>query len=486
MESFKTFKNRKGPRSVIHFMVLYFNNCCIHGFRYLTRAMLMFFEKFLWFTLLVVSIYFCIVVCLSSIDRYYTKSTHIGLERNYIFWNTTLPSLTVCPMDRLNISIFADYCRKNGIKGTQKDIFWDFLENLANSTYINFQNIPESDQIDQVIKDIGLKPENYMELIYNLTYDKTYEPNINERIRCVDGSTYIHVRQVLTEWGLCYLGNSMLTDQYSSRYYIFGETPEPNKYEEELSLIQCQIGSFFQRDTQFTLRGFSGPAIIAFAHSAFEVSKVDSNSNYAEDGVMYDLSTEEIVAEDNLEHETTIAMRKCRFSHESNLTHYPFYSRNICQQECRINLAYRICKCIPHFYPNRIENPKKVCDYKTLRSCFPRHAKYFLKLYEENAKEDKHSGCYCEQNCLDAVVTIKSIDPMANAKHLLQGIGSQLTVKTWPQTRLKRQVIFSMTDLLVSIGGTAGLFLGFSVLGFVEVLYFFTIRLIWQILGYTL
>ncbi|XP_016995063.2 pickpocket protein 19 [Drosophila takahashii] len=486
MESLKAFKNRKGPKAVINFIILYFNNCCIHGFRYLTRAMLIFFEKFLWFTLLVVSIYFCIVVCLSSIDRYYTKSTHIGLERNYIFWNTSLPSVTVCPMDRLNITFFSDYCRKNGVKGPQKDVLWDFLENLANSTYINFQNIPESEQVDQVIKDIGLKPEKYMELIFNLTYDKTYEPNIMERIRCVDGSTYIHVRQVLTEWGLCYLGNSMLTEQYSSQYFIYGEYPEPNRYEQELSLIQCQVGSFFQRDTQFTLRGFSSPAIIAFAHSAFEVSKVDSNSNYAVEGVMYDLSTEEIVAEDNLEDETTVSMRKCRFYHESNLTHFPFYTRNICQQECRINLAYRICKCIPHFYPNRIANPKKVCDYKTLRSCFPRHSKFFLKLYEENGKHEKPASCYCEQNCLDAVVTIKSIDPMANAKHLLQGIGSQVTVKTWPQTRLKRQVIFSMTDLLVSIGGTAGLFLGFSVLGLVEVLYFFTIRLVWQILGYTI
>jgi len=45
---------------------------------------------------------------------------------------------------------------------------------------------------------------------------------------------------------------------------------------------------------------------------------------------------------------------------------------------------------------------------------------------------------------------------MANAKHLLQGIGSQLTVKTWPQTRLKRQVIFSLTDLLGNV--TSSLF----------------------------
>lgn len=68
---------------------------------------------------------------------------------------------------------------------------------MANSTYINFQNIPQNEQIDQIIEDIGLKPEHYTELIYNLTYDRTYEPNFNERIRCMDGAMFIHVRQVL-------------------------------------------------------------------------------------------------------------------------------------------------------------------------------------------------------------------------------------------------------------------------------------------------
>lgn len=67
---------------------------------------------------------------------------------------------------------------------------------MANSTYINFQNIPQNEQIDQIIEDIGLKPEHYTELIYNLTYDRTYEPNFNERIRCMDGAMFIHVRQV--------------------------------------------------------------------------------------------------------------------------------------------------------------------------------------------------------------------------------------------------------------------------------------------------
>jgi len=37
---------------------------------------------------------------------------------------------------------------------------------------------------------------------------------------------------------------------------------------------------------------------------------------------------------------------------------------------------------------------------------------------------------------------------MSGAKQLLGGIGSAVSVKTWPQSRLRRQVIFSLTDLL--------------------------------------
>ncbi|EDW76036.1 uncharacterized protein Dwil_GK14883 [Drosophila willistoni] len=476
--------NWRGPKIILDYIKLYFNNCCIHGFRYIVKPMLIVFERSLWCALLVVSIYFCINVCLSSVDRYYTKSTHIGLERNYHFWNTTLPSLTVCPMQRLNDSLFSSYCRANGIKGQDKTEFWNFMENLANSTYTNFQNIPGSDNIDSILMNLGIKPEQYMELIYNLTFDSTYEPVEKLRTRSIDGQVNIHVRQVLTEYGLCYLGNSKLGKEYSSRYLIFGSYPEYNKYEHSRTLLEVQLGSFFEKDVSFTLLGFTSIAIDSYIHSAFEVMKVDNNFGYTDEGVVYDPESEEITAEENLETETSIRQRKCRFHHESNLTHFPIYTRNICQQECRINLAYRICKCIPHFYPNRISKPKTVCDYKTLKACFPKHSSFFLKLYEEHGKHEKPATCYCEQNCLDAVVTTKSALPMIGSKQLLGSIGSAISMKTWPQNRLKRQVIFSFSDLLVSIGGTAGLFLGFSVLGLVEFIYFFTMRLIWHIVGY--
>jgi len=41
----KNSKYRNGLKIVINYFVLYFNNCCIHGFRYLTDSMLILFEK---------------------------------------------------------------------------------------------------------------------------------------------------------------------------------------------------------------------------------------------------------------------------------------------------------------------------------------------------------------------------------------------------------------------------------------------------------
>lgn len=47
---------------------------------------------------------------------------------------------------------------------------------------------------------------------------------------------------------------------------------------------------------------------------------------------------------------------------------------------------------------------------------------------------------------------------------------------TWPIIRYKREVLFGWVDLLVSFGGIAGLFLGFSLLSGVEIAYYFTMR----------
>lgn len=100
-----------------------------------------------------------------------------------------------------------------------------------------------------------------MELIYNLTFDGTYEPIEKLRIRCVDGQLHLKTRQILTEFGLCYLCSSYLGEEYSSRYLIFGEFPEVNKYLNKHRFVVVKKATFFDKDVGFNLMGFDTEAI---------------------------------------------------------------------------------------------------------------------------------------------------------------------------------------------------------------------------------
>ena len=53
----------------------------------------------------------------------------------------------------------------------------------------------------------------------------------------------------------------------------------------------------------------------------------------------------------------------------------------------------------------------------------------------------------------------------------------ELALDRLPSIRLKRSVVRGPLDLVVSMGGTAGLFVGASLLSFVELIYFFTVRI---------
>lgn len=46
----------------------------------------------------------------------------------------------------------------------------------------------------------------------------------------------------------------------------------------------------------------------------------------------------------------SVAQRKCRFLDESELDISPVYSYNLCKMQCRSELCYKLCHCVPHFY----------------------------------------------------------------------------------------------------------------------------------------
>lgn len=96
---------------------------------------------------------FCATVHLSlkSLNRYETKSTVLTIERDHYYWNTSLPSFTICPVkSRIDLDLFDSYCEQKKITGTAKDEFYEFIESLANASYESFDLIKHYDSVDVI------------------------------------------------------------------------------------------------------------------------------------------------------------------------------------------------------------------------------------------------------------------------------------------------------------------------------------------------
>lgn len=150
-----------------------------------------------------------------------------------------------------------------------------------------------------------------------------------------------------------------------------------------------------------------------------------------------------------------------------------------------------------------MNNPKRFCTYKELKTCFPKYRLLFLEFQskDENGLTKESENCYCLQNCLDSNVIVEKFQVLKGTDSLLGSIGGLVIMKKYPLIRFQREVIFTLTDFfgeifqsfflnflifscIVSVGGTAGLFVGISVLSVIEIIYFFSLRLFFFVLGY--
>lgn len=98
---------------------------------------------------MVVSFCATVILSLQSLKRYETKSTVVSIERDHYYWNTSLPSLTICPViNRIDKDRFEDYCEANKIYGIEKLEFYEFMESMANASYDSFHQIKSYKSID--------------------------------------------------------------------------------------------------------------------------------------------------------------------------------------------------------------------------------------------------------------------------------------------------------------------------------------------------
>ncbi|XP_017024503.1 pickpocket protein 19 [Drosophila kikkawai] len=396
-------------------------------------------ERLFWLAIVISSVIAALLLSRFQLDRYFSSPTVISVDRDYRGWNGSLPAVTLCYYDHIDSFKANEYIQEVwNVSIIDEDYFYfmDFLYAVVNATagnYAELAKFAEDERFDQI---------DLYEMIQRV--DRPFEQVISS----FDSSFEVHVQMVMTERGSCYAINSPMSTVLSGQPVAYELMPQP---------LSCQYG---KQQCYIRMDLYESTGVLD-VHSPFEVSATEANivALHKSDEITASFKVLETVASKNLR-ELSVAQRKCVFNNEET-SNLKIYSKSLCLARCRAVMALEMCNCVPFFYPY-VEGP----------SCNPAG---FECLLDFKWPIWALHICKCPSTCTEIEYTMQTVKKSSWGVKNNEEVSSSETATSsfrWdlipPKVRMRRDVVYSFEDLVVSFGGVLALFVGVSVMGLVE------------------
>ncbi|XP_063829494.1 pickpocket protein 28-like [Ostrinia nubilalis] len=195
--------------------------------------------------------------------------------------------------------------------------------------------------------------------------------------------------------------------------------------------------------------------------------------------------------------------RQCYFPYERYLRYFKIYTQSNCEMECLTNFTNAMCGCVHVGMLRSADIP--VCNVGKM-ACVTNAQ---IELVVSNIKEGLHieeaegnktiqgarqlaAQCHCLPACTSIEynsetsqadfdwrkVSKAGLVPFSEDDEDLLRARVNVFFKEPQFMTSRRSELFGPTDFLANCGGLLGLFMGFSILSVVEILYFFTLRIL--------
>ncbi|XP_036324819.1 pickpocket protein 19 [Rhagoletis pomonella] len=263
-----------------------------------------------------------------------------------------------------------------------------------------------------------------------------------------------------TPYGICFLLNSLQNNHPNSEYWF------PNVVEDNHAAATMRLV------TQVAMEVFViNKEDIPYANLAGITVKIATPGKHTD----FRISLQEMINDPDV-HEVIPEHRGCRFPHEVT-PHSSFraYSFSACMVDCIRLLQMRYCNCTMY---NLLPVPRKDmpdCDYSGYL-CLEKETKATPDIKMLLPWPENNETCDCLPSCVEH--DLRSV--MEYSPSNRKGVKNRsiaISLSDRPTERYRRQAIRTRLDVVVTIGGILGLFLGASILSLIEFIYYFTLRL---------
>ncbi|KAK5641660.1 hypothetical protein RI129_010207 [Pyrocoelia pectoralis] len=509
-----TKKRKKYPGCVKNFSDYfseYSGNSSIHGIKYIGEKKRTIIEKLWWSVAILASLYLCIFTIIKTYQKWQSSPVIVSFARSPTpVWNIPFPAVTICSETKTKQSIF-----------NYTDVY---------NRYEHGKNI--STEENAMLERISLVCDSHLHLSGNDTIDyetidflaKVAPPFDEIFYECKWMNQIRNCSQLFTptlsEDGICFTFNMLDREElYTNTVFLNGEylhhetkstnwtledgyPPNVGKDAYPMRAISAGQGAglsvllrLYEKDLDYVCRGPVQGFKVLLHHPA-EVPRVSQQYFRAP------LNQESIVAikpdmmttSDGLK-DYHPHRRQCYFEHERQLRFYQVYTQKNCEVECLTNYTLDYCGCVSYHMPHD-ENTKLCSSGKTL--CVYQ-ASVSLLMDDINNKfttdaQERNSTGHQECDCLQACTSLTYNSENSQAefawykvfeatKANFQGLtGANLTsvtlfFKEMQFITSERNELYGPTDFLANCGGLLGLFMGFSFLSVIEIVYFLSLRL---------
>ncbi|XP_049942650.1 sodium channel protein Nach-like [Schistocerca serialis cubense] len=465
----------------------YLANSSINGLRYLSGGQYHWTERVFWFIAVTVSCYYTVIFTLASFHAYKMHAVSFTTETDYLHWNTKFPAFSVCEITGVNDVKFGALASKR----------WTAAVSTSSGKRVDHaqgQQVAGNgmDSCDSgAVKFTGKINYNQIDYWENIAF---YQGSIIEHKKCSgDVNCSTNYEEII--WEFRYRCNKLLYDCHWNG--------KPFDCCQNFLPLQTEVGPCFSINSENTRKKngllktvsnyTTGPGSLYFkVRAAVKVymhseGNVPTNSHSLDEmfKVFYPqylevLFTVKEVVNDPMLYEVEPSGRDCLFRNEVPTGVYPYYSFTTCLVQCHKQHHLKFCNCTHHMMPNSAD---EVCGIEGL-AC--------LNGYNERlgilkaAWETKKLGivCDCRTSCDDQEYNVvwKHATTKRGGSTNYESFVSEISLKmhSLPVERFKRNVVRTKLDLVVSIGGTAGFFLGASLLSVVEFVMYFFVRSIYH------
>ncbi|XP_013097439.1 pickpocket protein 19 [Stomoxys calcitrans] len=443
-------------------------------------------------------------VCILSSRRYFYTWVQTVIERTDVHVSEIpFPAVTICPVKGLNLLRLEqeatsflklstpqqrtdkDLQGLHMLLNTLNELMWpdmeQDMETMKMATTTPYQMSNKSLNVEQFLNDLasGTKTQemqdkvdilNMLTDLNRFLYFLSFECE-DIFVECTWKRAKISCcsvfRKLHTYRGLCYSFNSILVENPISTWpWVVSESGLQTGL--RVIIKRGSFGQYYER-------------VAAMVHDPKEIGSSDVNYMDSE-RIIITVNPLRFTADYDI-HSVKPELRHCYFtSEQKNLGK----SRNNCLRNCRMGFIERHCNCT-YFFPVATKNATietavlPICKGSNLR-CLYKYRDIILStgnIIPETPSdygEPRSFDCKCYPNCnyIQYRTTVNT-DHMSRSSQGTDYIDLQVQYQHDTLFSYRSTLCFTLLDLIVSYGGIAGLFLGLSLVGIIEVLHDFIV-----------